>query len=246
MTPPADSRRDYGRAGRIGVGTPQANPTVEAEFRRLLPVDVEFVSTRLVSRQADARARLVEYLERLDDSLASYGGMGLDLYCFACTGSSYLLGHAAERERVDRAANRFGYPVITATQAIEERLQQLQARRIALIAPYPEWLLSAAVAWWRGRGFEVASQRQVAIARPGDTSSIYELTSADALAAVRAAGDLRVDALLLSGTGMPTLPALAAIQAVAGVPVLSSNLALAGQAVARLGLTLSPLPTPAD
>ena len=32
----------------------------------------------------------------------------------------------------------------------------------------------------------------------------------------------------------------------AGVPVLSSNLALAGQAVARLGLALSALPAPAD
>ena len=47
----------------IGVGTPQANPTVEAEFRQLLPPDVPFVATRLTSTSADTRQRLVDYLQ---------------------------------------------------------------------------------------------------------------------------------------------------------------------------------------
>ena len=37
---------DFARAGRLGIGTPQANPTVEAEIRRLLPFEVDSVTLR--------------------------------------------------------------------------------------------------------------------------------------------------------------------------------------------------------
>lgn len=228
--------RDYGAAGRIGVATPQANPTVEAEFRRLVPAEVEYIVARLHSTSADARERLIEYLERLEEYLATFGGMRLDLLCFACTGSSYLAGAERERELVGRAGQRFGYPVLTATTALERRMRALGVRRVALVAPYPDWLLEAAVRFWTERGIEPVLARAVPTARSADTSAIYELTSADALAAVRGAGELRADALLLSGTGMATLPALPALRALTGLPVLTSNSALVAEALHQIGV----------
>ena len=62
---PNTSPRDYARAGRLGVGTPQANPTVEAEIRRLLPYEVDFVTLRLTSSSPDPVTRLKAYLTEL-------------------------------------------------------------------------------------------------------------------------------------------------------------------------------------
>lgn len=59
------SPRDYARAGRLGLGTPQANPTVEAEIRRLLPFDVDAVTLRLTCASPDPAVRLRSYLTDL-------------------------------------------------------------------------------------------------------------------------------------------------------------------------------------
>ena len=59
------AEREYGKGGWVGIGTLQANPTVEAEFRRLLPDDMEMLTTRLLGDAASSEQRLVDYIEHL-------------------------------------------------------------------------------------------------------------------------------------------------------------------------------------
>src|SRR3546814_14019519 len=49
---------------------------------------------------------------------------------------------------------RFGYPIVTATDAIAWHLRALGARRIALASPYRGALAEAALAFWQAEGFE--------------------------------------------------------------------------------------------
>ena len=147
---------DYGRAGLAGIGTPQANPTVEAEMRILLPPDIAMTVARLTSAARDPQDRLRAYLERLDDTLSQFDSLRPAIFAFACTGSSYLVAPAREAAIVRRLEDRLGYPVVTAAAAIRWRLRAIGAERIALVAPYPDWLADAADAYWRMTGFEVA------------------------------------------------------------------------------------------
>ena len=66
------AEREYGRGGWVGIGTPQANPTVEAEMRRLLPADIEPLTTRLTSRSDDSETRWTQYIERMEDYLTAF------------------------------------------------------------------------------------------------------------------------------------------------------------------------------
>lgn len=227
---------DYGRDGILAIGTPQANPTVEAEMAILLPPTVTRVTTRLTSPAADSNDRLRAYLETLDTALATFDTLRPAAFGFACTASSYLVGATREAAIVAAAEARFGYPVVTAAAAIADTLRAAGARRIALISPYPPTLGDAALAYWRGQGFDATLGGNVAIAGT-DTRGIYALSSADARAALAALGDLSVDAILVTGTGMPSLPLIAAPPPGAP-PIVSSNLALAQALLARIGLAL--------
>jgi maleate isomerase len=220
---------DYGARGRFGLLTPQANPTVEPEFRRLMPEGTELYVARSTSRSDDPRERLIEYLERLPDTLRQFDTLRLRAVAFACTGSSYLLGAGREAERLRAAEAVIGAPVESAALAILRALELVGARRIFVVSPYPAWLRDAGVAYWRAAGLDVVGTADVPTQPIGgrpDTRGIYELQSANAAAALEALDTRGADVVLLSGTGMPSLPLL---RARAGTPprLLSSNLCLA-------------------
>jgi len=230
----AEPRSEYASAGLAALLVPQANPTVEAELGVLLPPGCGAMAARLTSASPDARARLLEYFQRVEESLATLGAARPTLALFACTGSSYLVGRERERAVFAALEERRGYPVISAAEAVAAALAALGASRIALVSPYPPWLTEACVAFWRAGGIDVAQVVSLEGDR-SDTRGIYALGSRDAR---RGWAEVRggVQAILLSGTGMPTLGVLGqATERAPSVPVLSSNLCLAWRAALHCG-----------
>ena len=237
--------REYGALGRVGIVTPQANPTVEPEISLLLPPRVSMVVARCVSR-GEPRERLREYFQRLDETLARFDTMPLDVVGFACTGSTYLLGRDAEQATLAALEERFGYPVVSAAQSIEAALEELGAKRIALACPYPEWLLEAAQTYWSQRGYEIVAGGSVQ-PRSGDTRSIYALSGPQAATSIRALfAGVEADAYVVTGTGMPGLRLLAELATEHGRPALNSNLCLAWNCLRRAGIPLDGRAPTAD
>jgi maleate isomerase len=235
----AHGAREYGRAGLFGVLTPQGNPTAEPELKILLPADSVILSARLTSPSPDLRQRLIDYRERLSDFVDHFDDIAFDAVGFACTGSSYGIDAEDEQRQTQAIAARKGYPVVTAARAVEAALEVLGTGAFALVSPYPAWLTGACRAHWERRGMRVTATLQLPPA--SNEHRIYSYTTPTLLQAAGGFDARGAQAILFTGTGMPSLRAIRALELAQGVPVLSSNLCLAW-ALARITGKAGPGP----
>lgn len=224
---------EYAPRGLIGLLTPQANTTVEPEVAILAPPGVGWINARLTSPAATIEDRLTDYLDCVDETLGRFANAPIGAYAFACTGASYLIGVEAEDAMAGRIEAERGRPFVTAARAVADALDALGARRIALVSPYPAGLTEASTGYWRERSFAVD-----AVAGVFDEGSafhpIYSLSAASADAALGELAGKPVDAIVMLGTGMPTLGPIARAAGTGGPPVLSCMLALVWRAVVAL------------
>jgi maleate isomerase len=234
----------YGSLGCVGVIVPPANVTVEPEMVDLLPRGLSMVGTRLPGRVSKEtgiglRERFIEYNRVLATVADSFGGLPLAALGLACTGSCYLDGPGGDDKLCADLRAGGTQHVVTAAHALKELIETLGGRRIGLVTPYPAWVTELAIKYWQASGFEVVHCREL----PG-VVSIYEVSTDSVVATARDVMSTGADVILLSGTGVPTVPAIEILAKTTVVPVISSNLALAWWMLRALDIDLHQSPSP--
>ena len=223
---------EYAPRGFVGLLTPQANTTVEPECQILLPLGMGVINARLTSSKPVIEDRLVDYFDTLPASLAQFADAPLRAVGVACTGSSYLYGKDREDAIFQSLSRQRGIHVTCSALATVDALHVLGAKRIGLVSPYPDKLLAHSVAYWQSRGFAVAAVAKVVAtaadhARYGSTNPVYALGSDAALASLQQLRGQSLDAIVMLGTGLPSLKSILQMPHLDGAPVISCTLALA-------------------
>ena len=232
---------EYGSKGLIGVLTPQANTTVEPEFWSLLPHGFSLINARLVSSCLTIEERLVDYFANLEKSIHQFGNAPIKVLAIACTGSSYLVGRQHEQELLDQVSQTLGINVITSGVAVVAALNNLGAHKIALCSPYPDHLTNLSIKYWQSFGFEVT--KVVSISQATEQfHPIYGISAQSALDGLIELSESNAEAIVMLGTGMPTLmPLIKGNEVLPDLPVISCMLSTAWYSVRQIDAEFSDL-----
>lgn len=224
---------EYAPNGLLGVITPQANTTVEPELALMMPAGYAWINARLTSGRGSIEERLAEYLQNFESALTQFANAPVSAVTIACSGPSYFMGPDREDEMLARLTAKAGVPVFTATRSVVDALDLMGVKRVALVSPYPDNLQEASDRYWSGRGYEIV-QSCSAYRETTAFHAIYSLTGGAAQAELDTVRGSGAEAIVMLGTGMPTIGPIIDTRFIDGAPVLSCMYCLAWRAIAHM------------
>ena len=223
-----------GSRGRMAFLWP-ADGRNDDEFWNYLPEGVALLTARYPVRggltledlQADADPDRIRAAARL------FRHLPIDAAALGDCAASAAVGPEGARAMSQAASRELRAPAVTMIEAIQEALMAFSARRVALAAPYSRVVVDRMIAYLASDGVEVLRTRMLEAESEADIGDLPPDFWAEAARKVCVEG---ADAVLLGGGGVRIAPAIEAVEASLGVPVVAGPAALIWSACRRMGV----------
>ncbi|RQS06206.1 Asp/Glu racemase [Burkholderia sp. Bp9002] len=219
---------------RIGQIVPSSNTTMETEIPAMLRLRETIRPERFTYHSSRMRMKKVvkEELTAMDaesDRCAlELSDARVDVLGYACLVAIMAMGHGYHRVSQARltqhtADNGAQAPVLTSAGALVDALKVIGAKRIVVVAPYMLPLTELVVDYIRHEGYEVLAYRALEIP---DNLDVGRHDPARLPDIVKTLPYRDADAIVLSAcVQMPSLPAVAKVEAMTGKPVITAAIA---------------------
>ena len=230
---------------RIGQIVPSSNTTMETEIPAMLmarqqirPERFTFHSSRMRMKKV-VKEELAAMDAQSDRCALELSDARVDVLGYACLVAIMAMGHGYHRVSEQRLTahtrdNGADAPVITSAGALVDGLKVLGAKRILVVAPYMRPLTELVVDYIRNEGFDVVDFRALEIPDNLEVGR-HDPARLPGIVAQMATGD--VDAIVLSAcVQMPSLEAVAKVEAMTGKPVVTAAIATTYAMLKALGL----------
>jgi maleate isomerase len=216
------------KIGLIALATDQ---TVERDFRNVLPTEAPF----FVSRVANINPCTVENLRTMAPQLTSatsliLPGADVDVVAYCCTSGTVAIGYDNVVENIQAA--RPGVCCTTPITAALAGFEKLGLKRIAVLTPYIDEVNRPIRRFLEENGINVLSLNSFNLE---DDVIMGRIPTAAIYAAAREIDRPDADGIFISCTAIRAVDVIERLEQDLGKPVLSSNQALAWQALRLAG-----------
>ncbi|MEU9134547.1 aspartate/glutamate racemase family protein [Streptomyces sp. NPDC048404] len=216
----------------VGVVAP-FDFALDRELWRWVPDDVSLHLTRTPFVPVEVSlhlARLVSEHETLGDAVRALNAVAPEVVAYACTSGSFVGGVAGERAMCEAMTRAGALPSLTTSGALLAALEELGARRIALVTPYTVSVTQSLEEYLAEAGITVTER-----AFMGLTRHIWKVPYRDVADMARRAARGAADALFISCTNLPTYDVIPQMEAELRIPVISANQVTMWAALRQLG-----------
>lgn len=231
---PFSTEKVIGARARIGLVVLATDYTIEHEFRNMIALPgVDLFHARI----ENSPAITPETLRAMGPLITSTAALILpgdtvNVVAFGCTSASIVLGSGFVADKLNAA--KPDTPTTNPAFAAFAAFRALGARRIGVLTPYERPVNDLVQAALEEAGFEVPVFGSFNEPHDPTVAAIDAASLKSAIAQIRAAA--AVDAVFISCTSVRIAGDVAAIEAELGVPVTSSNHALAWHCLRLAGI----------
>jgi maleate cis-trans isomerase len=214
---------------KVGLMVPANNTTMEGELTAWLPAGSTVITVK-IPRGAGLLTKQTMPAYR-DSALTLarqyFANGGLDLIAYGCTAAGFISGPAGDAELAALLTEATGLPVVTTARAMVNALTHDNARRVAVVTPYPDAVNAQLEAFLASGGISVVRLDSF---RVSDVTALGRITAEQVRDLARATMGPDCDALFIGCSQLPTHAILAGLEAEFARPAWSSIRATAWDA----------------